>query len=263
MTFKLSKQQQQIVDPRGGELQVIACAGSGKTESVSRRVASIIQGGEAPESIVAFTFTEKAATELKDRIYKKVEATQGKEFLGRLGPMFVGTIHAYCFRILQDHVPKYGNYDVLDEHRHSALISQRRYELNLTILHNRHWRSIETFRRAADVIGNDLIPLEDLKGTDIGECYAAYRDMLDRYRLLTFGMIIAKAVEVLEEEPTIYERVAGSLRHLIVDEYQDINPAQERLIEILAQPPVQLCVVGDDDQAIYQWRGSDLGSVHP
>ncbi len=136
MTFTLSKQQRQIVDHRGGHLQVIACAGSGKTESVSRRVASIIQEGEAPEAIVAFIFTEKAATELKDRIYRRVEETQGKEFLGRLGTMFIGTIHAYCFRILQDHVPKYGNYDVLDEHRHSALISQRRYQLNLAPLHN-------------------------------------------------------------------------------------------------------------------------------
>ena len=261
MSFTLSVEQQRIVDHRGGHLQVIACAGSGKTESVSRRVASIINDGAEPESIIAFTFTEKAATELKDRIYKRVAEAKGQEFLGRLGPMFVGTIHAYCFRILQDHIPKYGNYDVLDEHRHSALVSQRRYELNLAVLHRQHWRSIEIFLRAADVIGNELIPIKDLEGTDIGECYAVYRDMLDRYRLLTFGMIIAKAVEALEQNPKICERVAGNLRHLIVDEYQDINPAQERLIEILAQSLAELCVVGDDDQAIYQWRGSDVGNI--
>ena len=141
MSFTLSVEQQRIVDHRGGHLQVIACAGSGKTESVSRRVASIINDAVKPESIVAFTFTEKAATELKDRIYKRVAEAKGQEFLGRLGPMFVGTIHAYCFHILQDHVPKYGNYDVLDEHRHSALVSQRRYELNLAVLHRQHWRS--------------------------------------------------------------------------------------------------------------------------
>ena len=152
MTFTLSTSQQAVVDHRGSPLQVIACAGSGKTESISRRVASLIVEGNPPESIVAFTFTEKAAAELKERIYKRVEEAKGTDFLGRLGPMFVGTVHAYCFRILQDHVPKYGNYDVLDEHRHSALISRWRYELDLAKLHQKVWKSIEIFLRAADVI---------------------------------------------------------------------------------------------------------------
>ncbi|HJN13207.1 MAG TPA: UvrD-helicase domain-containing protein [Pirellulaceae bacterium] len=229
----LSTEQQQIVDHRAGHLQVIACAGSGKTESISRRVASLIGEGESPESIVAFTFTEKAATELKDRIYQRVETVKGSDFLGRLGPMFVGTIHSYCFRVLQDYVPKYGNYDVLDEHRHAALISRRRRELKLDNMHAQHWKSIDRFLRAADVIGNELIPIEALDGTEIGECYAVYRDMLERYRFLTFGMIIAETVEVLESDPTIFARVHDGLQHLIVDEYQDINPAQERLIELL------------------------------
>ena len=77
---------------------------------------------------------------------------------------------------------------------------------------------------------------------------------------LTFNQIISRAVEALGD-PKIYQRVHGPLRHLIVDEYQDINPAQERLIELLAQDPVELCVVGDDDQAIYQWRGSDVNNI--
>lgn len=111
--FRLSPEQKIVVDHRGSPLQVIACAGSGKTESISCRVAALIDEGNPPESIVAFTFTEKAVSELKERINKRVEELKGNDFLGRLGPMFVGTIHAYCFRILQDHVPHYGNYDVL------------------------------------------------------------------------------------------------------------------------------------------------------
>jgi DNA helicase-2/ATP-dependent DNA helicase PcrA len=259
--IRLSPEQQEIVDYRGGHLQVIACAGSGKTESISRRVASLIGEGVEPESIIAFTFTEKAAAELKDRIYKRVEEVKGKDFLGRLGPMFVGTIHAYCFHLLQDYVPKYGNYDVLDEHRHTALISRRRKGLKLDKLHVQHWKSINLFLRAADVIGNEMIPLENIEGTDVGDCYVLYLDMLERFRFLTFGMIIAKTVEVLQNEPAIYERVQGAITHLIVDEYQDINPAQEKLIQLLAADPVKLCVVGDDDQAIYQWRGSDVGNI--
>src|SRR4051812_17630238 len=107
----LSEAQKEVVNHRGVDLQVIACAGSGKTESISRRVASLIAEGAEPSSIVAFTFTERAANELKGRITRRVAETMGLAFRDRLGPMFVGTIHAYCFRVLQDHVPQYGNYD--------------------------------------------------------------------------------------------------------------------------------------------------------
>ena len=104
--LSLSPEQREVLEYRGGHLQVIACAGSGKTESISKRVASLIGEGKPPDSIIAFTFTEKAAAKLKDRIYQRVEDTKRSEFLGRLGPMFVGTIHSYCFHLLQDHVPK-------------------------------------------------------------------------------------------------------------------------------------------------------------
>jgi DNA helicase II / ATP-dependent DNA helicase PcrA len=258
--FKLSPEQQEVVSTRGCPLQVIACAGSGKTESVSRRVASLIGDGEPPESIVAFTFTEKAALELKERIYKRVEDIKGSDFLGRLGPMHVGTIHAYCFRILQDYVPKYGNYEVLDEHRHSGILSREHKNLNLSSLKARHWEPIRDFMKTADVIGNELIDPALVAGEPVGACYASYMELLERYHLLTFNQIIALTVAELEK-PEVHKRVHGPLRHLIVDEYQDINPAQERLIELLSRDPVQLCVVGDDDQAIYQWRGSDVQNI--
>ena len=114
----LSPAQLRAVQHRGSDLQLIACAGSGKTETVAQRVSALIEEGAAPESIVAFTFTERAALELKDRILKRVKEKKGAAFLDRLGPMYVGTIHGYCFRLLQDHVPKYGSYDMLDENRH-------------------------------------------------------------------------------------------------------------------------------------------------
>lgn len=259
--FKLSPNQEQVVYTRGSALQVIACAGSGKTESISRRVSAIISEGTPPESIIAFTFTEKAAIELKDRIYKRVEEIKGVEFLGRLGPMFVGTIHGYCFRLLQDHVPIYGNYDVLDEHRHAALVSRHRHELGLGNLQRQHWKSIDIFLRTVDVVENELIPESQLKDTDFGECYLNYKNLLNCFHFLTFGMIISLTVEVLQKNQSVFKRVHDNLRHLIVDEYQDINPAQEKLIELLSQPPVELCVVGDDDQAIYQWRGSDISNI--
>jgi DNA helicase-2/ATP-dependent DNA helicase PcrA len=185
----------------------------------------------------------------------------GESALGRLGPLFVGTIHAYCLRLLQDHAPQFGNHDVLDEHRHAALLSRHRIHLKLDTLHVRHWESIRLFQAAADTIGNELIPLEALEGHPIDGCYRAYRELLEQHRFLTFGQIVAQAVDVLENDERIRNRVRDPLLHLIVDEYQDINPAQERLIRCLAADPVSLCVVGDDDQAIYQWRGSDVGNI--
>lgn len=259
-TFRLSAEQEKVVSLRGKNLQVIACAGSGKTESISRRVASLITEGAPPASIVAFTFTERAASELKERIILRVQETKGAAFLGQLGPMFIGTIHSYCFRLLQTHVLKYGNFDVLDEHRHAGLLSREFDELGLDELGHRHWPTIGEFIRTMDVIGNELISVADLNDTPLAKPYAAYLDMLDRHRLLTYSLIISKAVEALAD-PDVFSRVHEPLRHLIVDEYQDINPAQERLIELLSTDPVQICVVGDDDQAIYQWRGSDVGNI--
>jgi len=244
---------------RGSDLQLIACAGSGKTETVARRVAGLIDEGVSPDAIVAFTFTERAALELKDRILKRVKERKGAAFLDRLGPMYIGTIHGYCFRLLQDHVPKYGNYDVLDEHRHAGILAREFFALNLTSVFPGKTATAD-FIRTVDVIGNELIDVSALAGTPLGDCVQKYLDMLERYHFLTFGMIITKAVEALKH-PKVFKRVTGALRHLIVDEYQDINPAQQQLIAMLAQPPVQVTVVGDDDQAIYQWRGSDVRHI--
>ncbi|MEX2530929.1 MAG: ATP-dependent DNA helicase [Gemmatimonadota bacterium] len=260
MSLTLSPAQQAVVDHRGSPLQVIACAGSGKTEAISRRVAALVRDGVEPASIVAFTFTEKAAAELKARIVARVRDMMGENFLGRIGPLFVGTIHGYAFRVLQDYVPQYGNHDVLDEHRHAGLLSREYRELGLADLGSKHWRPIQDFLRTTNVIGNELMDPTVLGGTSLGDCYERYEAMLDRYHLLTFSMIISRAVTALED-PAIFSRVHGPLRHLLVDEYQDVNPAQERLIELLSASPVELTVVGDDDQSIFQWRGSDVGNI--
>lgn len=260
MAFTLSPEQQKVVDHRGGHLQVIACAGAGKTEAISRRVASLIEEGVDPAQIVAFTFTERAAESLKNRITKRIAEVKGPDFLDRLGPMFIGTIHAYCLRLLQDHVPEFGNFDVLDENRLAGLLSREHKRLDLAKLGTQHWRPIFDFMRNADVVENEQIDPPALAGTEFGDCYLRFRQTLERYHFLTFGQLITTAIAALQK-PDIFLRVHGQLRHLIVDEYQDINPAQEALIRLLAKPPVNLCVVADDDQAIYQWRGSDVSNM--
>lgn len=256
----LSSEQQAVVDHRDGHLQVIACAGAGKTEAISRRVTSLIEEGVEPSQIVAFTFTERAASSLKNRITKRIASAKGEAYLDRLGPMFIGTIHAYCLRMLQDHVPEFGNFDLLDDNRLAGLLSREYRRLELSKLGNQHWKPITQFLRNADVMENELLDPAPLKGTPFGDCYLAFKAMLYRYHFLTYGLLISAAVKALND-PVVRSKVHGQLRHLIVDEYQDVNPAQEKLIALLTQPPVQLCVVADDDQSIYQWRGSDVSHM--
>jgi len=258
---KLDGDALRAVQHRGSHLQIIAAAGSGKTEVVSQRVADLLADGIAANGIVAFTFTERAAEELKNRIALRVEQRLGKDALDRLGGLFIGTIHAYCFRLLQQHVPRYETYDVLDENQLAAFLAREANRLKIKDLdpNRRMFAAIKAFLHNVDVVENELLDPNSMPDP-FGSVLASYLLSLDRYRLLSYGQQIARAVHELER-PEIQEKIRADLRHLIVDEYQDVNPAQERLIELLTDPNVELCVVGDDDQAIYQWRGSDISNI--
>ena len=249
------------VKHRGSHMQIIAAAGSGKTEVVSQRVADLLDEGVDPRGIVAFTFTERAAEELKQRIAQRVEDRMGKEALDKLVGLYVGTIHAFCFQLLQRHVPRYETYDVVDENQFTALLSREETRLGIKDLSpaNRQFEAIRLFGASVDVVENELIKPADVPGR-FGEVLRDYLDMLDRYRLMTYGQQIVQAVAALED-PGTAKAIHEPLRHLIVDEYQDVNTAQEKLIELLVDGGAELCVVGDDQQAIYQWRGSDVGNI--
>lgn len=261
---KLEGDAAKAVAHRGSHIQVIAAAGSGKTEVVSQRVAALLAEGEPPESIVAFTFTEKAATELKERIRERVMALQGPDASDQLGRLFVGTIHAYCFRMLQTYVPRYETYTPLDENQLTNLLHRESYLLGMKKIaaSQRTFAGIRKFQRGVDVIENELIDVATLPDDDFKTSVIEYYAMLDRYQYMSFGTQIVRAAEALAD-PAVHAAVTGSLRHLVVDEYQDVNPAQERLIELLAKPKgsADLVVVGDDDQAIYQWRGSAVQNI--
>lgn len=247
------------VKHRGSHLQIIACAGSGKTEVVAQRVADLMYDGTLPSAIVAFTFTERAGKELKHRIEKRVEGRLGSVFLDRMNDCFVGTIHSYCFRLLQEHVSKYETFDVLDEHRLAAFLIRVSRTIGLKDLEGQLFKSIQAFTRNIDVVENELISLDQL-APPFRDIATAFYTELENYRFLTYGQVITRVVQELKD-PEVFKSVHNSLKHLIVDEYQDINPAQEALIGRLAAAPVELCVVGDDDQSIYQWRGSDVNNI--
>lgn len=246
---------------RGGHLQIIAGAGSGKTEVVSQRVASLLAEGVPAESVVAFTFTERAAEELKNRIAHRVEDKLGAAALDGLAGLFVGTIHSFCFRLLQQQVPRYETYDVLDDNQLTAFLTRQAHRLRVRQLdpRNRLFASIAAFLKSVDVVENELLDPAGMPDP-FRTVLRAYYQALDRYRLLTYGQQVVRAVRELEHKDLAAE-IHARLRHLVVDEYQDVNPAQEKLIELLTGPQVSLCVVGDDQQAIYQWRGSDVANI--
>ena len=240
---------------KGRHIQIIACAGSGKTETLALRVAHLLVHGIEPESIIAFTFTEKAAAELKQRILDRSKKKCGQAILGRIGRTYVGTIHAYALRLLQTYAPRYAGYDFIEEDGLRAWVA--RY--GQTILGTRSWKGmwdrIGNFLRDADTIENQ--GLWPSGSDDFSRRYRNFVETLDSHRLLTFGRSIAAAVEELRRSE-VGKQVHKDIRFVFVDEYQDVNPAQEQLIRGLVGSNTQLCVVGDDDQSIYQWRGSDV-----
>lgn len=249
------------VTHRGGHMQIIAAAGSGKTEVVSQRVADLLADGVPPSGIVAFTFTERAGAELRQRIAERSEDRLGRAVLDQLGGLFVGTIHSYCFLLLQTHLPRYETYDVLDDHQLTAFLAREAVRLDLRRLdaRGRLFGSIARFLQNVDVVENELLDPAGMP-EPFRSVLLAYYDTLERYRLLTYGQQVVRTVRELEKGE-LRSRVHAELRHLVVDEYQDVNPAQERLIELLTGPRTHLCVVGDDDQAVYQWRGSDVSNI--
>ncbi len=226
-------------------------------------MADLLADGVAPRGIVAFTFTDRAAAELKQRITARVEERLGTSAVDQLVGLFVGTIHAYCFRLLNLRVPRFATYDVLDDHQLTAFLSREAHHLGLKAFdpkgRSRLFAGIETFIKSVDVVENELLEPASMPEPFRG-ALASYYETLERYRLLTYGQQVVRAVRELER-PALAAEIHAELAHLIVDEYQDVNPAQERLVHLLTGPSTELCVVGDDDQAIYGWRGSDVANI--
>lgn len=254
----LSEKQREAVFSDARYLRIVAAAGAGKTETITRRILYLLAQGEDPTSIVAFTFTERAAQEMKERIYLKTEQILGQESCARLGDMYIGTIHAFAMFILQEYFG-YGNYDVLDQNKEMAFILREGWGLGLgpgakLAVGRNYAENCDMFLSSASVVYDELLDRALLltEAPDFAAKLEEYEELLERHRLVTFGRMIYLVTNHLEEQPEILRHY----KHLIVDEYQDINRAQEKLIELLSIH-ASCYVVGDPRQCIYQWRGSD------
>lgn len=249
----LSEEQRNAVISEKKYIRVIAGAGTGKTETLTRRIIFLLLCQDIePKEIVAFTFTEKAAQSMKSRIYQRIKELKSEKICAKLGEMYVGTIHGYCLRILQDYFG-YGDYDVLDENQEMAFVLREGWGLGLN-KGGRYAENCQNFIKSVNVVYNELIDRKKLnkKDTEFFKQLEKYESLLDTHRLLTFGRMVYLAVEKIKEAP----QKLNYIKHLIVDEYQDINKAQEELIKIIGEN-ASVFIVGDPRQSIYQWRGSN------
>lgn len=259
--LELSDVQRQVVGHDRGHLRIIACPGSGKTEVVSRRVAELIRKGADPSRIVAFTFTRKAAEELKLRIRARVaDACPEKS---DFGDMFIGTIDSFCLYMIKEIRPEYRSFEVLDTARRMAFVDRWYYDLGLDGLGSDagKWRTMTKFCRSIDIVMMERLDRSSMTDAAFAECYDRYVEKLGQERFFDFSSVIHTLLDMLRDDPGARERLGGLVSHVVFDEYQDVNTLQEELLERLSEASESVCVVGDDDQNIFSWRGSNSGYI--
>lgn len=261
----LTDEQRAAIMDNHKEILTLACAGSGKSTTLAYRIARLLVEGEPPKSILAFTFTEKAAEAIKLRVAHALHRVGFSPTV--LGAMYIGTMHSYCYHLLKSMDAAYRQFEVLDDNRFILYLLSRYRHLSLHLLQNsRRSKQFETIRKVADAwktVNDELIAFEDVLKHDheLGQVLINLRSSLNRDRFIDFSLMIRLTVEALEEnDPRILETIQD-LRHVLVDEYQDVNPAQEMLVRNLHKHSETLFAVGDDDQAIYAWRGADVRQI--
>ena len=260
MVKKYTKSQIDAINCISQNLQLIACAGSGKTEIVSRRAVNILKSvsGIKPENIVAFTFTEKAAEELKSRIYEKVAEEVGEVF--GLAEMYVGTIHSFCLSILQDYVSDYQKFTVLDEVKTKIFIDKNFNTVGMKHLNMEIFKDTNIYMALIEILRESEIEKKRVP-EHIQKALDDYNTCFLEHNFFDYSMIMERAIYHLESDKSLRKRIGNRIKYLIVDEYQDVNPIQEKLIRIIYELGANICVVGDDDQTIYQWRGSEIENI--
>jgi DNA helicase-2/ATP-dependent DNA helicase PcrA len=262
----LNPQQSEAVTHSGGPLLVVAGAGSGKTRVLTRRIAYLMSRRNVePYQILAITFTNKAAGEMKERV---------ADLVGPIAKsMWVSTFHSACVRILRQEATRLGYsnsfsiYDSADSHRLITIVAK---ELNL----DPKRYPARQFQSMISNAKNELLGPQDYLNAAsnqfeqvVADVYAVYQQRLIRANAMDFDDLILKTVEVLQRYPEAKARFRSRFRHVLVDEYQDTNHAQYILVkelvgtELEGQPPAELCVVGDADQSIYGFRGATIRNI--
>lgn len=255
----LNPEQREAVLSTEGPLLILAGAGSGKTRVLTHRIAWLLQQGVSPFQILAITFTNKAAGEMKERVGQLV------------GPaardIWVSTFHAACVRILRRDLEKTGfssRFVIMDTADQQAIIKECLRELNMSEKQFHPGAVLGAISNAKnELVGPDAYAsrARDWFAQQVAAVYRLYQQKLAAQHGLDFDDLIMKTVELFRSQPDVLSYYQQKFRYIMVDEYQDTNHAQYQLVRLLAGGHRNLCVVGDDDQSIYGWRGADIRNI--
>ncbi|MDI6781516.1 MAG: UvrD-helicase domain-containing protein [bacterium] len=248
---ELNPQQRDAVTHINGPVLVLAGAGSGKTRVIIYRIAHLLSQGVSPKQILAVTFTNKAAAEMKKRIEQFNEVID-------INGLWINTFHSACLRILRAHYPKQ-NFTIYDESDRLSVVKAVLKETNYDVKPN----SVSSFISQCK---NKMIVPDNYKPINFWEerlvkCYQLYQEQLEKNNGLDFDDLIMKTIHLFQNSPQILTHYQTRFNHIMVDEYQDTNHSQYLLIKMLVEKHQNICVVGDDDQSIYSFRGADISNI--
>ncbi|MCY3742877.1 MAG: ATP-dependent DNA helicase [Candidatus Poribacteria bacterium] len=267
-------QQQEAIQITEGPLLIIAGPGSGKTYTLVERIYHLIsEKNIQPEQLFVSTFTEKAAAELITRVSSRLTAD---DISVNLNEMYIGTFHSICLRFLEENrefTRLKRSFTLLDQFDQQYFLYQKLSEYqNIEgseyILENtRGWWAAEKLMTWVNKVSEEALDPEDLLNAPepevqaLGHCYQQYQKHLEEENYLDFSTIQLEALRLLEGHPEILNEIRDKIQYLMVDEYQDTNTIQERILFKLADPDFNLCVVGDDDQGLYRFRGATIRNI--
>ncbi|MEE1032241.1 MAG: DNA helicase PcrA [Ruminococcus sp.] len=257
----LNPMQQEAVYHTEGPVLILAGAGSGKTRVLTHRIAYLIEEkGVNPWNIMAITFTNKAAQEMRERVDNIVGF--GSESI------WVSTFHSSCVRILRRYIDRLGydnNFTIYDTDDQKTVIKEVCKKLDLDTKMYKERSLMAAISSAKDELVSPeefrLNAFGDFNKQNIARVYDAYQKQLRQNNALDFDDLIVKTVELFQNCPDVLESYQERFRYIMVDEYQDTNTAQFKFVSLLASKYKNLCVVGDDDQSIYKFRGANIGNI--
>jgi DNA helicase-2/ATP-dependent DNA helicase PcrA len=257
----LNPPQRAAVEYFEGPLLVLAGPGSGKTRVVTRRIARLVERGVEPSEILAITFTNKAANEMAERVDSLLPGTR----------VWVSTFHRFCARLLRKYAPAVGlfrNYSIFDTSDQKQLFRTIFADLNID---SHHYNPSSVAHRISEAKGEMLSAAEFAKAVTetsgdyfnriVSDVYKEYERLLLEANAVDFDDLLMHVCRLLEESDEIRADLDRRFRFVLVDEYQDTNAAQYRIVRALTQDYPNVCVTGDPDQSIYRWRGADVGNI--